>query len=237
MSYSKRFDGRKFDELRPMEAKVGVIKRADGSAYFKIGDTIAYAAVYGPRNFYPRFKQDPVKGVLRCNYNMMPFSGSGDRVRPGGNRRSKEISYVMEKALLPVVDLNDFPNSVIDVFVELPQTDAGTRCAGICAASMALANAGINMRDLVVAVSVGKVDDKIVVDLDYNEEAYEKGPVADIPIAIIPRTGEISLLQMDGEISKDELKNAIEAAKVACKKINEIQRKALKEEYNLGDKK
>ena len=49
MTYKKRFDGRDWNELRPIEAKAGVIKNADGSAYFKIGNTIAYAAVYGPR--------------------------------------------------------------------------------------------------------------------------------------------------------------------------------------------
>ena len=57
MSYKKRLDGRTFEETRKMEAKAGVIPRADGSAYFKIGNTIAYAAVYGPRTLFPRFKQ------------------------------------------------------------------------------------------------------------------------------------------------------------------------------------
>jgi exosome complex component RRP41 len=232
--YKQRFDGRKFDELRPIEAKVGVIKNATGSAMFKIGETIAYAAVYGPRELYPKFLQDPEKGVLRCNYNMMPFSGSGERVRPGQNRRAKEISLVTEKALLPVVNLTEFPNAVVDVFIELPQTDAGSRCAGICAASLALADAGISMKDLVTAVAVGKVDDRVVTDLNYMEEAYEEGPVADIPVAIIPSTGEISLLQMDGEISKEDLFAAIEAAKVASVKILEIQRKALKDKFS-GD--
>src|SRR3989344_2153053 len=125
MSYDKRHDGRQPAQIRPIEAKVGVIKNADGSAYFKIGNTWAYAAVYGPRNLFPKFLQDPSRGILRCNYNMMPFSGSGERVRPGQSRRSREISMVTEKALLPVVDLNDFPNAVVDVFIELPQTDAG----------------------------------------------------------------------------------------------------------------
>ena len=89
----KRLDGRKFDELRKIEAKVGIIPKADGSAMFRMGDTLAYAAVYGPRSLYPRFLQNPEKGILRCNYNMMPFAGCGERIRPGGNRRSKEISY------------------------------------------------------------------------------------------------------------------------------------------------
>ncbi len=88
-AYTARLDGRKFDQMRPIEAKVGVIKNADGSAYFKIGGTAAYAAVYGPREMHPKFMQNPKSGVLRCSYNMMPFSGAGERVRPGGNRRSK----------------------------------------------------------------------------------------------------------------------------------------------------
>ncbi len=232
MAYNKRLDGRAFDETRPIKAKTGIIKRADGSASFQIGNTIAYAAVYGPRDLYPRFMQDPTKGKLRCRYNMLPFSGAGERVRPGGSRRSKEISMVTEKALLQALNLDDFPNAVVDVFIELPQTDAGTRCAGICAASMALADAGISMKDLVTAVAVGKVDDKILVDLNYDEESYE-GDVADIPMAMLPRTDKISLLQMDGEITKEQLLQAIEMGKKTCKKIYEIQKQALKERFKV----
>ena len=231
MTYDKRLGGRKFDEMRPIEAKVGVIKAADGSAMFRIGDTIAYAAVYGPRNLYPKFLQNPEKGTLRCNYNMMPFSSKGDRVRPGQNRRAKEISMVTEKALLPVVNLDDFPNAVIDVFIELPQTDAGTRCAGICAASMALADAGVTMKDMVASVSLGKIGDKIMVDLTYDEEAYKDAPVADMPMAMLGRTGELTLLQLDGELKKEDLKKALEMGKKVCKQICEIQKKALKEKY------
>ncbi|MFH1439720.1 MAG: exosome complex exonuclease Rrp41 [Candidatus Woesearchaeota archaeon] len=233
MGYTKRENNRGFNELRNVEAKAGVIKNADGSAYFKIGNTTAYAAVYGPRELYPKFLQDPTKGILRCNYNMMPFSGMGDRVRPGPSRRSREISMVTQNALSPVLDLKDFPNSVVDVFIELTETDAGSRCAGICAASMALADAGINMKDLVVAVSVGKVDDKIVVDLDYGEEAYDKGHVADIPLAVIPSTGEISLLQMDGIISKDSLIKALQMVHDVVPQLYEVQKNALKDKYKV----
>ncbi|MBS3112325.1 exosome complex exonuclease Rrp41 [Candidatus Woesearchaeota archaeon] len=235
MSYTKRFSGRKFDELRPFEAKVGVVKRADGSAMFKIGSTIAIASVYGPRELYPQFLQDPKKGVLRCNYNMVAFSGSGDRVKPGPSRRSKEIGLVTEKALLPFIDLSDFGGAVVDVFIELIQTDAGTRCAGINAAALALAHAGIPMKDLVSAVAVGKIEDKLVVDLDYEEDSHEIG--VDIPLAMSTRTGEISLLQMDGIISVEEVKNCVENARKACEKIKEVQVKALKEFYGLEAKK
>lgn len=236
MAYKKRFDGRGFEDTRPMEAKVGIIPNADGSAMFRIGNTVAYAAVYGPRELHPKFMQDPQKGVLRVGYNMMPFSGHGDRVRPGQNRRSKEISYVAANALAPVLDLREFPNAVVDVFIELPQTDAGTRCAGITAASMALADAGLGMKDLVAAIAVGRVDDRVLVDLNYDEEAYEDGPVADIPVAIMPNSGKITLLQMDGEVSREDLMKALELAKNTCRRIYELQKSALKEKFGVKSK-
>lgn len=237
MSYDKRLDGRKADETRPIEAKVGVIKNADGSAYFKIGNTVAYAAVYGPREMFPRFMNDPQGGVLRCYYSMMPFSGHGNRVRPGPNRRAKEIAMVTEKALKEVLDLKDYPNAVIDVFIELPQTDAGTRCAGITAAAMALADAGLTMKDMVSSVAVGVVDGSVVADLNYDEEAYPEGHVADIPVAMQPNSEKITLLQMDGLVKREQLKEALELAKKVCKDLYEVQKTALKNKFNTGESK
>ena len=240
MVYKGRLDGRKDNELRSMEAKAGVIPNADGSASFKIGKTWAIAAVYGPRELYPRFMQNPEKGLLRCHYGMMPFSGSGERIRPGNSRRSQEIAMVMTKSLEPVVDLSDFPNAVVDIFVDLPQTDAGTRCAAISAASIALADAGIPMKDMVCSIAVGKVDDKVVADLNYKEEQISEfnpdskdATVADIPVAMIHNTKEVTLLQLDGDITKEELAKALEMAKDACDKVYQLQKQALKEKFAL----
>ncbi len=230
MSYTKRADGRKFDDLRPMEAKVGIIKRADGSAMFKIGKTIAYAAVYGPRALHPVHMRTPSQGQLRVNYNMMAFSGSGDRVKPGQSRRSKELNLVIANALESVLDLKEYPNAVVDVFIELIQTDAGTRCAGITAAAMALADAGLKMKDMVAAVSVGMVGDKVVIDLDKTEEDFEGGAV-DIPVAMTARDGKITLLQLDGVIPQAQLQEALKKARDACLKVHEVQKNALHERY------
>ena len=231
MTKFERPSKRKFDEPRPIEAEAGVIKKADGSARFKIGDTEAYAAVYGPRELHPKFLQDPKSGILRCNYSMLPFSGDGSRVRPGPSRRGKEISMVTEKALKPVLDLRDYPNTVVDVFIELPQTDAGSRCAGICAAAIALADAGLTMKDMVASVSVGMVRGTLLVDLDGAEEHMDENEAADIPIAMIPSTEEITLLQMDGIVSREDLFQGIEIVKPALKIIAEKQREALRNKY------
>jgi exosome complex component RRP41 len=234
MVYTERVDGRKFDELRPMEAKAGVIPNADGSALVKAGKTTAYAAVYGPRELFPRFKQNPKTGIVRCHYGMMPFSGSGERIRPGNSRRSQEIAMVIEKSLNPMIDLSAFPNAVVDIYVDLPQTDAGTRCAAISAASIALADAGIPMKDMISSVAVGQVDGTVVADLCYDEEAYE-AIVSDIPVAMTNNTKEITLLQMDGEISKEDLMKSLEMAKVATDKVYKLQMKALKDKFSKGD--
>tara|TARA_Y100000034_G_scaffold106690_1_gene135581 strand:- start:225 stop:926 length:702 start_codon:yes stop_codon:yes gene_type:complete len=233
MSYTKREGKRKFDEMRKISAKVGIIPSADGSAMFQIEDTIAIAVVRGPRELHPKFLQDPEKGLLRCNYDMISFSVP-DRKRPGPSRRSTEISLVTKQSLLPVLDLKQFPNAVVDVFIQIIQANAGTRCAGICAASMALAHAGVPMKDLISAISVGKVGDKIVIDLDKHEEDHPEG-ATDIPVAM-DSNGKVTLLQLDGDVSKDELFKALEYAKKGCKEIDALQRKTLRDYYKGAKK-
>jgi len=225
----KRSSGRGATEIRPMMAKVGVIPNADGSAIFAFGDTVAIAAVYGPRQLHPQHMQDPSTGILRCNYDLLSFSVS-DRKKPGPSRRSQEISKVTEWSLSPVVDLEGFPNTVIDVQIYILQADAGTRTAGINAASLALAHAGIPMKNLVCSISVGKLDKDLVVDVDKSEEDFEggEGPT-DFPIAKIANTDEYTLLQLDGKIQPEVVKKMLKLADKACEEIYEVQKKALKE--------
>ncbi|HMK53277.1 MAG TPA: exosome complex exonuclease Rrp41 [Methanobacteriaceae archaeon] len=227
---SKRPDGRAYNEIRPLKIEAGVLERADGSAYLEFGDNKVLAAVYGPREFHIRRFLKPNMAVLRCRYNMAPFSVE-DRKRPGPDRRSLEISKLTSEALAPAVFLEKFPRSSIDIFIEVLQAEGGTRCAGITAASVALADAGIPMRDMVVACAAGKANDQVIMDLS---EWEDKEGQADVPVAIMPRTGEITLLQMDGQLTKDEFEQALDLAKEGCMKISEEQKKAIKNRYG-GD--
>jgi exosome complex component RRP41 len=227
--YKKRFDGRKNNELRPITAKVGIVPSADGSAMYQSGKTRAIAVVRGPRLLHPKHMENPQTGILRVNYQMMSFS-VWDRIKPGSSRRGQEISKVSEWALNEVVDLSAFPNSVVDVIIQIPQADAGTRVAGLNAAAMALAQAGVPMREMISAVAVGKMDRTLVVDVDKDEEDFHEGEgPTDIPIAMTSRSNKIVLLQLDGKISVPELRELTKMAKDGCKKINEVQIKALRE--------
>ena len=226
----RRVDGRRPDELRPLTIEAGILKRADGSAYLEWGHNKVMAAVYGPRECHPRHMQDPTRALVQCNYNMASFSVD-DRKRPGPDRRSQEISKITSEALTHVVFTEYFPRTSIDVYVEVLQANAGTRCAGLTAASVALADAGIPMRDLVASCAAGKVADTMVLDLGKEEDNFGQ---ADIPVGYIPRTNEIVLLQMDGDLTMDQFRTGLGMAVDACKRIYEVQRDALKRRYTVA---
>lgn len=223
----KRLDGRALDELRPISIKAGVLKRADGSAYVEWGGNKVFAACYGPREVHPRHMARDDKAVLRCTYSMAPFSVT-DRKRPGPDRRSVEISKVIREALEPVVFTHLYPRTAIDVFIEVLQANAGTRCAGITAASVALADAGIPMRDLVSACAAGKISGEVVLDLFDLEDNFGEG---DMPLAIVPRKSEVCLLQMDGNFTREEFEKAFKLAYSGCLKVYEYQKEALRAKY------
>ncbi len=224
----ERPDGRKIDEMRKIQAKAGVIEKANGSGYFRIGNTIALAAVYGPKAVHPKHLENPERGILRTYYSMYSFSVP-ERKRPGPDRRAIEIGLVMKNALKPVILLEEYPRTMIDVYVNIIQADAGTRCAAISAASIALADAGIEMKDLVAAVAAGRIYDTVVLDLNKEEEDIEGA--TDIPMAYSPRLKQFTLLQLDGKIPKEDLKKALELGRKGCEQIYKIQRKALKQKY------
>ncbi len=223
----ERLDGRKPDELRDVEMEVGVLKEADGSAMVEIGNTRVIASVFGPQDLHPRHLQESDRAVLKMRYNMAPFSVD-DRMQPGPNRRAKEIQLVAKKALEPALELEHFPRAGIDISMEIIESDGGTRVTGITAAGLALADAGIPMKGLVSACASGLVDETPVLDVMGEEDKYGN---ADIPIATINGGDEITLLQMDGDLTPEEVEECVELAKEGCKTLHEMQREALLEKY------
>src|SRR5919108_1819164 len=223
----KRTDGRVIDELRQVKINVGIVKNADGSALIEFGKNKIIAAVYGPREVHPKHMALSDRCVVRCRYHMSPFS-TDTRKNPAPSRREVEISKVMREALEPALMLQDYPRAAIDVFVEVLQSDGGSRCAGITAAAVALADAGINMRDLVSSCAAGKVDDKIVLDIN-DEEDKEGG--ADMPVAYLPRLEQVTLLQLDGRLTPEQFNECLDKAIGGCKVVFEIQKQGFMQKY------
>lgn len=222
-----RIDGRKPDEMRPVKITVGVLKNANGSAIVEYGDTKVLAAVYGPREAMPRHISMPDRVVLRVRYHMAPFSTS-ERKTPAPTRREIELSKVIRESLESVVFTSLFPRTGIDVFIEVLQADGGTRTAGLTAASIALADAGIPIRDIVVGVAIGKVNGILVVDINELEDEYGE---ADLPLGIAPNTKEIVLLQLNGVLTREEFIKAIEMGYNAAEQVYKIAKEALYNKY------
>lgn len=221
-----RLDGRRADEIRPMKIEIGVLSRADGSCYLEWGRNKILVGVFGPREAHPRRSQRADSAVIRYRYNMASFSVE-DRARPGPSRRSIEISKVSREAFEPVIMAELFPKTAIDIFVEVLQADAGTRTAAINASSIALADAGIPMKGLITSCAFGKVDGQIVLDLNKEEDNYGE---ADFPVAMT-QDGEITLVQMDGNLTPEEIKKGLELVKKGCKEILEIQQAVLRKKF------
>jgi exosome complex component RRP41 len=224
-----RVDGRKPDELRPVHIESGAIPNADGSAYIEMGRNKIVVGVYGPREMHPKRFSKPNMGILRCRYHMAPFSVDPRR-SPAPSRRDQEISMVMTDAIEPALFLERYPRSVIDVFVEIIEADGGTRCASINAAAVALADAGIPMKDLVSSCAAGKYEGNLILDLgDYEDKKGE----SDVPVAYLPKSDQVTLLQMEGIMTQEETEKCIELAIEGCKQIYEIQKEALKKKYGM----
>src|ERR671911_2325471 len=223
----RRTDGRIIDELREVKINVGIIRNADGSALIEFGKNKIIAAVYGPREVHPKHMALSDRCVVRCRYHMSPFS-TDTRKSPAPSRRETEISKVIREALEPALILEDYPRAAIDIFIEVLQADGGSRCAGISAASVALADAGINMRDMVSACAAGKVDDKIVIDINDTED---KEGGADMPVAYMPHLDEVTLLQLDGILTKEQFTKCFDKAVEGCKMVYEVQKQALMQKY------
>lgn len=222
-----RLDGRKFDELRTVKMEVGILPNADGSAYLEQGKNKILVGVYGPKEAHPRHIAQQDRAVIQCRYHMAPFSVD-ERKSPAPSRRDVELSKVIRESLEPAVFLEYYPRTAIQVYIEVLQADGGTRCAGITVAALALADAGIPMRDLVVACAAGKADGKLIVDL---MDAEDKVGEADVPVAFMPNLNAVTLLQMDGSLSVKEFEGALNMALDGCKQLYTLQKEALKSKY------
>lgn len=222
-----RTDGRLPHEIRPIRMTVGILDKADGSAFIEWGGNRILAAVFGPREVHPKHLALPDKALIRTRYNMAPFS-TPERKRPGPDRRSIELSKVIREAIKPAIFVENYPGSVIDIFVEVLKSDAGTRVAGVNAASLALANAGIAMRGLVAACAVGRVENFIICDPNHDEDMWGD---ADMPMAMLMESEKITLLQTDGPMTDEQFKEALEMGRRCIRFLYEMQKEALKRPY------
>lgn len=224
----RRLDGRELHELRPITMRTGVLDRADGSCYLTWGNNKIICAVYGPRELHPKHLALPDRAIVRVEYRLATFS-VGERKSPAPRRREYELSKILAESVNTILFLEKFPTGTIDIFITVLDADGGTRCAALTAASLGLADAGIPMRGLLTGCAVGKIEGKIVVDLSDIEDKEGEG---DMPVAMIYNSGELTLLQCDGNFTLEEIEEGLKLSKTAIGQIYQMQRKALLAKYS-----
>ncbi|MFA5077112.1 MAG: exosome complex exonuclease Rrp41 [Candidatus Micrarchaeia archaeon] len=224
----KRIDGRGLDDSRPVKIEAGVLNEAEGSAYVEWGGNKVLAGVYGPRECIPKHDANPFKALMKCRYTMSPFASKEEHSRSGPNRRSIEISKVIREVFESLVITELFPMTQIDVYIDVLQAEGGTRVSAITAAAVALADAGIPMKDMVSGIAVGKIDGEIAVDLGRDEDNFGQ---SDVPMAVSHRNKDILLLQMDGLLTKAEFERAMDKAISASEKLHALQSDAIVRSY------
>jgi ribonuclease PH len=225
-----RPDGRRPDELRPIEILTGFQKHAEGSALIKQGDTWVLCAV-SVESGVPSFLAGRGQGWLTAEYGMLPRSThTRTRRDPGG--RGKEIQRLIGRSLRAAVDLGRLGEVTLAVDCDVVQADGGTRTASITGAwvalGLALGKVGLEaaLRPPVAAVSVGVVDGEVVVDLPYAEDSR-----ADVDLNVV-MTADGKLIEVQGTAEREpfarqQLDRMLDAATRAVAALNQRQRQAL----------
>jgi exosome complex component RRP41 len=221
-----RIDGRRPNEVRCVKCRIGVYTQAEGSAYLEQGNTKVLATVYGPhevRGSKSRALHD--RALINCQYSMAVFSTAERKPRPRGDRRSVEMTRHLEQTFNAAILTTLYPRSQIDIYVEVLQSDGGNYSVCINAATLALIDAGIALRDVVCACTAGDLgtvaDDgtSAIVDVSHTEESSRAGGASTLTIAILPKSGHIVHVEMTGQLHEDRLSSLIDTATKGCRDI------------------
>jgi len=236
----KRADGRDPQTLRPIKITRNYLKHAEGSVLIEMGDTkvICTASV---EERVPPFLRNTGKGWITAEYSMLPRSTHTRTVRDSltgrGSGRSFEIQRLIGRSLRSVTDLSGFGERTIWIDCDVIQADGGTRAASITGAYVALVDAfrrivdngiikKVPIKDSVAAISVGKVEGKILLDLNYNEDSS-----AEVDMNVV-MTGQGRFVEIQGTaeeaaFTKRELDELTKIAHQGIRELTKIQKKSL----------
>ena len=233
-------NNRKNSELRPVEIIPNYLKNADGSCLIKFGNTqVICTASYDAK--IPRWLKGSGSGWVTAEYGMLPRSTNTrmDREAAKGKQsgRTQEIQRLIGRSLRSITDLSNLGERQIKIDCDVIQADGGTRTAAISGGFVSLYiaieklknNYNIKkpiIKNFIGAVSAGIIDNKPLLDLDYNEDSNAQVDAN----FVMCDTGEISEIQVTGEeffFSDNQFNDIFNLAKKGIKEIIDLQKKVL----------
>ncbi|MEG6614946.1 ribonuclease PH [Peptococcaceae bacterium 1198_IL3148] len=235
-----RSDGRKVGEIRPVKITRKYTKHAEGSVLIEVGDTkvICNATV---EERVPPFLKGTGKGWVTAEYSMLPRATGVRTVREAARGklggRTMEIQRLIGRALRSVIDLEALGERTITIDCDVIQADGGTRTASMTGGFVALVDAlnllverkvlkQIPLRDFMAAVSVGRLNGEVILDLNYQEDS-----AAEVDMNIVMTGGgEFIEIQGTGEeatFSRQDMEAMLNYAEAGIKALIASQREAL----------
>jgi ribonuclease PH len=230
-----REDGRRAEQLRPLQLEVDYLEQPHGSVLYSQGKTkvLCTASI---QEGVPRWLYGKGRGWLTAEYSLLPAS-TGDRTdreasrgRQGG--RTVEIQRLIGRSLRAVTDFSALGERTLWLDCDVLQADGGTRCAAICGAYVAARRAldrfglGKALTGSVAAVSVGIVDEEALLDLDYSEDSR-----AEVDMNVVT-TGDGRLVEVQATAEKvafdrESLDDLLDLAAAGIDEITRAQEEAL----------
>jgi ribonuclease PH len=242
-----RPDGRRPNEMRPVNITRDFLRHAEGSVLITVGDTKVVCAA-SVEDRVPPFLRDTGQGWVTAEYAMLPRSTKTRTPRETSsgrpNGRTYEIQRLVGRSLRAVTDLALLGPRTIWLDCDVIQADGGTRTAAITGAYLALADAlqylrsngqitGLPLKDFVAATSVGVVDGETVLDLCYAEDS-----IADVDMNVV-MTGTGKFVEVQGTaedtpFDRPQLDGMLELAAAGIRELIALQRKLLAERLAAG---
>ncbi|KAG1670086.1 Exosome complex component MTR3 [Nymphon striatum] len=185
--------------------RTGVVSQAKGSAYIEIGNIKIIASVYGPREVLKK-RDFNINGQLNCEVKYAPYSCPNIRRSPQGTSDESELSTIVCDALKPAVCMQKFPKSRVDVFVIILETGDSAVGEVITCASLAIADAGIEMYDVVIGSTLKGGSYFAKKNENKESKSQDHGSVT---VGLLPSLDQVSCFIHKGEISSDNLSKVI----------------------------
>jgi ribonuclease PH len=242
-----RRDGRRPDDLRSIAIERRYLRTAPGSVLIRAGQTVVLCTASIDETLPPWMKKDETRGWVTAEYNMLPGSTSPRKPRERQGKvdgRTTEIQRLVGRSLRAVVNLEALGPRMITVDCDVLQADGGTRTLSITGGFIALADAVATLegripsphavfRTSVAAISLGVVDERLLLDLDYSEDSRAQ---VDCNI-VMTGAGEFVEIQGTAEgrtFTQAQLDAQLQLAREGIARITRMQRESLGSEWPLG---
>mmetsp|Transcript_20010 Transcript_20010/g.49023 ORF Transcript_20010/g.49023 Transcript_20010/m.49023 type:complete len:291 (+) Transcript_20010:183-1055(+) len=228
----KRSGDRKQYQLRPPFMRVGAVSQATGSAYVETDGVKVICGVYGPTSNARAAFSD--KGSFSCAFEFAPFACAHRRTRDD-EREEKAISILLQEAVTVSIQLDKFPKSLLTASVVVLEAGTGYLGATITCISLALADSGVELYDLVASTSVGLIGPSMFVDPSEDEQERDDFS-GSVLLACMPSLRQITYINQDGRIDAKLAQDMVQLCSEGCSRIHELMQKCLVESLKKEEK-